>query len=222
MTGPARPFRDRREAGEILARDLARYRDRSDVSVLGLARGGVPVGWEVAAALQVPFDVCLVRKLGSPQWPELAMGAVATGGAVVLNEDVIGSLGLSDADVSAVAERETAELHRRERAYRGGRVPLDVVDRTVILVDDGVATGASMAAAVRSVRRLGAARVIVGVPVGPRSVCRALASVADDVVCSIVPADFSAVGQAYADFHQLTDDEVREVLSAATTKRVAD
>ncbi|MEH3140119.1 MAG: phosphoribosyltransferase [Mycobacterium kyogaense] len=226
MTSAERPFRDRREAGEVLARDLVRYRDRPDTTVLGLARGGVPVGREVAATLRVPFDVCLVRKLGTPRWPELAMGAVATGGAVVLNDDVIDSLGLSDADVRDATTRETAELHRRERAYRGDRAPLDIAGRTVIVVDDGLATGASMTAAVRSVRGLGAARVIVGVPVGPRSVCRALASVADDVVCSIVPADFRAVGHGYADFHQLTDDEVREALatspSTSTTKKVAD
>lgn len=207
-----RPFRDRREAGEVLARDLARY-GSPDTLVLGLARGGVPVGREVADHLRVPLEVCLVRKLGAPQWPELAMGAVASGGAVMLNDDVLAGLGLTDAQVGDVVERETAELHRRERAYRGECAPLELAGRTVILVDDGIATGASMVAAVRSVRRAGATRVIVGVPVGPRSVCRALASEADDVVCSVTPADFRAVGQAYADFHQMSDDEVREALS---------
>lgn len=207
-----RPFRDRREAGEVLARNLARY-GSPDALVLGLARGGVPVGREVADHLRVPLEVCLVRKLGAPQWPELAMGAVASGGAVMLNDDVLAGLGLTDSQVDDVVERETAELHRRERAYRGECAPLELASRTVILVDDGIATGASMVAAVRSVRRAGAARVIVGVPVGPRSVCRTLASEADDVVCSVTPADFRAVGQAYADFHQMSDDEVREALS---------
>ncbi|MHA0287851.1 phosphoribosyltransferase [Mycobacterium sp. C3-094] len=216
-TRSAPPFRDRREAGEVLARSLARYRDRPDTTVLGLARGGVPVGREVAAVLHAPLDVCVVRKLGSPQQPELAVGAVATGGPAVLNEDLIGSLGLSDPQVREVMHRETAEVHRRERAYRGDRAPLELTGRTVILVDDGIATGASMVAAVRWVRRAGAVRVIVAAPVGPRSTCRALTSEADDVVCSLTPADFRAVGQVYADFHQMTDDEVREALTTAPT-----
>ncbi len=210
----------------MLARDLARYRDGPDTLVLGLARGGVPVGREVADHLRVPLEVCLVRKLGAPQWPELAMGAVASGGAVVLNDDVLASLGLSDDQVSDVVERETAELRRRERVYRGDAAPLELTGRSVILVDDGIATGASMVAAVRSVRRAGATRVIVGVPVGPRSVCRTLRSEADDVVCSLVPADFRAVGQVYADFHQMSDDEVREALRTpmtdAQSKDIAD
>lgn len=197
-----------------MARDLADYRDRTDVLVLGLARGGLPVAREVAAFLRAPLDVCLVRKLGVPQWPELAMGAVATGGGVVLNDDLLRSLDLTDDQVREVLDRETVELHRREGAYRPGRDPLELTGRTVILVDDGIATGASMIAAVRSVRQAGAARVVVGAPVGPASVCRTLRSEADDVVCSRTPANFHAVGQVYGDFHQIGDDEVRETLDS--------
>ena len=214
MTRTTRTFRDRREAGRVLARDLADYRDRTDVLVLGLARGGLPVAREVAAFLRAPLDVCLVRKLGVPQWPELAMGAVATGGGVVLNDDLLRSLDLTDDQVREVLDRETVELHRREGAYRPGRDPLELTGRTVILVDDGIATGASMIAAVRSVRQAGAARVVVGAPVGPASVCRTLRSEADDVVCSRTPANFHAVGQVYGDFHQIGDDEVREILDS--------
>ena len=211
-----RTFRDRREAGQVLARDLERYRGREDLQVLGLARGGVPIGWEVAAHLQAPLDVCLVRKLGVPQHPELAMGAVATGGGVVLNEGLVRSLGIVPDQVQDAIERETAELHRREQAYRGGRPPLDLTGRTVILVDDGIATGASMVAAARSVRQAGAAQVVVAVPVGPASVFREFRDEADDVVCSVTPADFHAVGQVFADFHQVGDDEVRAALARPT------
>ena len=211
-----RTFRDRREAGQVLARDLERYRGRQDLQVLGLARGGGPIGWEVAAHLQAPLDVCLVRKLGVPQHPELAMGAVATGGGVVLNEGLVRSLGIGPDQVQDAIERETAELHRREQAYRGGRPPLDLTGRTVILVDDGIATGASMVAAARSVRQAGAAQVVVAVPVGPASVFREFRDEADDVVCSTTPADFHAVGQVFTDFHQVGDDEVRAALASPT------
>ena len=215
MNDTRRTYRDRQEAGRVLARDLAHYAGRDDLYVLGLARGGIPVGAEVALALQAPLDVCLVRKLGVPQWPELAMGALASGGGVVLNDDLLRSLGIGDDVVREAIARETVELHRREEAYRGDRGPLRVVGRTVILVDDGIATGASMVAAVRAVRQAGAARVIVAVPVGPRSVCRMLRKEADEVVCSTMPADLQAVGQVFADFHQVTDDEVRDLLAAA-------
>ncbi|RZT16133.1 putative phosphoribosyltransferase [Mycobacterium sp. BK558] len=216
MTRTARTFRDRRDAGRVLARELTDYRDRAEVLVLGLARGGLPVAREVAAFLHAPLDVCLVRKLGVPQWPELAMGAVATGGGVVLNDDLLRGLDLSDDQVREVLERETVELHRRERAYRAGRVPLELTGRTVVLVDDGIATGASMVAAVHSVRQAGAARVVVAVPVGPAAVCRTLRAEADDVVCATTPADFHAVGQVYDDFHQVDDDEVRGILDSPT------
>lgn len=213
MTHTKRTFHDRREAGQVLARALERYRGTRDLLVLGLARGGVPVGWEVAHALHAPLDVCLVRKLGVPQWPELAMGAVATGGGVVLNTGLLQDLGISDKEVSEAITRETAELDRREQAYRGDRGPLSLAGRCVILVDDGIATGASMIAAVRAVRQAGADRVIVGVPVGPASVCRRLREEADDVVCSMMPEDFRAVGQMFTDFHQVSDDEVRDLLA---------
>lgn len=220
MSKTVRTFRDRREAGQVLARDLARCLERhghDDLQVLGLARGGVPIGWEVASFLQVPLDVCLVRKLGVPQWPELAMGAVATGGGVVFNDELIRSLEITDDQIRETVARETAELSRREQTYRAGRGGLVLAGRTVILVDDGIATGASMTAAVRSVRQVGASTVIVGVPVGPASVCRKLREDADDVVCSTMPADFGAVGQAFVDFHQVTDDEVRTLLATPTT-----
>lgn len=218
-TGRTRTFADRRDAGRVLARELGGYRNRAHraaVQVLGLARGGVPVGWEVAAALEAPLDVCLVRKLGVPQYPELAMGALATGGGVVLNDDLLRSLGLGDEEVRAAVERETAELHRREQAYRGGRGPLHLRGKTVILADDGIATGASMFAAVRSVRQAGAREVVVAVPVGPISVCRDLRREADDVICSTSPRDFRAVGQVYEDFRQVSDAEVCELLATPT------
>ena len=211
-----RVFRDRREAGEVLAQELASYRDRNDLLVLGLARGGVPVGWQVARALRAPLDVFLVRKLGVPQWQELAMGALASGGGVVINDRLVRSLGIGDDAVQTAIERETDELHRREQAYRGGRPPVDLVDRTVILVDDGIATGASMLAAVRAVRAGNPARVVVAVPVGPPSACREIAAEADDVVCATMPPGFVAVGQVFVDFHQVTDDEVRELLATPT------
>jgi putative phosphoribosyl transferase len=185
--------------------------------VLGLARGGVPVGWEVAAALHAELDVFLVRKLGVPQWSELAMGALASGGVVVMNDNVVSSLGISEEQLRAVIDRETAELNRREHAYRGGRPVTDPHGKTVILVDDGIATGASMLAAVRAVRAAGPAAIIVAVPVGPQLACQELAEEADDVVCATTPPDFEAVGQVFVDFHQVTDDEVRELLATPTT-----
>jgi predicted phosphoribosyltransferase len=214
MTEVKQTFKDRREAGQVLARDLAHHRGRPDLQVLGLARGGVPIAREVAHVLHAPLDACLVRKLGVPQWPELAMGAVATGGGVVLNTELLKSLNIGDDALDAAIARETAELQRREQAYRGGRGPLELTGRTVVLVDDGIATGATMIAAVRAVKHAGAAQVIIGVPVGPRSVCRELRREADEVVCSLMPPDFHAVGQVFADFHQVSDDEVRTLLAA--------
>jgi putative phosphoribosyl transferase len=208
-----RLFRDRREAGDVLAQKLASYRDRNNLLVLGLARGGVPVGWQVARALRAPLDVFLVRKLGVPQWQELAMGALASGGGVVINDSLVRSLGISDDQVQIAIARETEELHRRESAYRGDRPPVDVAGKTVILVDDGIATGASMRAAVRAVRANAPSQVVVAVPVGPPSTCHELATEADDVICATMPPGFEAVGQVFDDFHQVTDDEVRELLS---------
>jgi putative phosphoribosyl transferase len=208
-----RAFRDRREAGRVLAEDLTSYRDKEGLLVLGLARGGVPVAWEVAAALHAELDVFLVRKLGVPQWSELAMGAVASGGGVVMNDNVISSLHISDEQVREVIDREVVELKRREQAYRGDRPVADPHGRTVILVDDGIATGASMLAAVRAVRAAGPEAIVVAVPVGPPSGCEQLAQEADNVVCATMPPAFEAVGQVFADFHQVTDDEVRELLA---------
>jgi putative phosphoribosyl transferase len=208
-----RTFRDRRDAGRVLAEELATYRDRDGLLVLGLARGGVPVAWEVAAALHAELDVFLVRKLGVPRWSELAMGALASGGGVVMNDNVVSSLRISDDQVREVIDRETAELDRRERAYRGGRPVADPRGKTVILVDDGIATGASMLAGVRALRAAQPQSIVVAVPVGPQSVCEELAREADDVVCVTMPPDFEAVGQVFVDFHQVTDDEVRELLA---------
>lgn len=212
----ARTFRDRRDAGRALADRLADYRDADGLLVLGLARGGVPVGWEVAAALNAPLDIFLVRKLGVPQQPELAMGALA-GGQVVMNDQVLSSLGIGGAEVQSVIDRESAELRRREHAYRGGRPPADLHGRVVILVDDGIATGASVLAAVRAVQSAEPARTVVAVPVGPLSACRKIAQEADDVVCATMPDSFDAVGQAYLDFRQVSDDEVRDLLATPTT-----
>ncbi|MGV0717330.1 phosphoribosyltransferase [Mycolicibacterium sp. XJ662] len=211
-----RVFANRQEAGEVLGDELSSYRGKDNVLVLGLARGGVPVGWHVAAALHAPLDVFLVRKLGVPHWPELAMGALASGGGIVLNDSVVRSLHISDEQLQDVIGRETEELHRRERAYRGDRAPVDLSGRIVILVDDGIATGASMLAAVRAVRAGGPARLVVAVPVGAPSACRELAAEADEVVCVTMPPGFEAVGQVFQDFRQVTDDEVRELLATPT------
>lgn len=180
-----------------------------------MARGGVPVGWEVATALGAPLDVFLVRKLGVPQWPELAMGAIASGGAVVINDSVVSSIGVSAAQVRAAQDRETAELGRRESAYRGGRTGIDVRGRTVVLVDDGIATGASMRVALRAVRALAPDRLVAAVPVGPSGIVESLLD-ADEAVCAVTPRRFGAVGQAFADFRQVSDDEVRELLITPT------
>jgi putative phosphoribosyl transferase len=214
-----RTFRDRREAGRVLAEELAVYRDKDGLLVLGLPRGGVPVGWEVAAALHAELDVFLVRKLGVPHWSELAMGALASGGVVVMNDNVVTSLRISDEQVRAVIDRETVELDRRERAYRNERPIADPRDKTVILVDDGIATGASMLAGVRALRASNPESIVVAVPVGPQSVCQELARDAYDVVCATMPDDFEAVGQVFVDFHQVTDDEVRELLATPTSAR---
>jgi predicted phosphoribosyltransferase len=184
------------------------------VVVLALPRGGVPVAFEVARSLGAPMDVFVVRKLGMPGHPELAMGAIASGGVRVMNEDVFRWYRPSASAIEAVIRAEHAELERRERAYRDGRPPLPIEGRTVILVDDGLATGSTMRAAVQAVRRLRPARVVVAVPVGARETCEALRKIADEVVCALVPEPFSAVGLWYIDFSQTTDDEVRQLLSS--------
>ena len=206
-----RTYQDRHEAGRVLAEQLVSYRDRPEVLVLGLARGGVPIAWEVASYLHAPLDVFVVRKLGVPQWQELAMGAVASGGGLVLNDELVNRLGIDDDTIAETIRHETAEIERREQAYRGGAPPPDLTGRTVILVDDGIATGATMLAAVRAVRA--ARRVVVAVPVGPPMVSGQLMEEADEVVCASTPPQFEAVGQAFADFHQVSDDEVRRLLA---------
>lgn len=208
-------FRDRAQAGRELAEELRRYAGRSGLVVLGLPRGGVPVAAEVARALGAPLDVLVVRKLGVPGHEELAMGAVASGGGVVLNDDVVSHLRLPQSVVASVVERELAEVRRRERAYRGERPPLDLRGAVAMIVDDGVATGATVRAAVRAARAAGAAEVVVAVPVGaPDSLAR-IAEVADDVVCPHRPRELRSVGEWYRDFSQTSDAEVREALSAA-------
>jgi predicted phosphoribosyltransferase len=207
-------YRDRTEAGQVLARHLAPYASRPDLLVLALPRGGVPVAYEVAQALRAPLDVFIVRKLGVPGREELAMGALATGGVRVLNHDVVGALDIPDEVLDAVTEREEEELQRRSRLYRGDRPPPEVRGRTVILVDDGLATGSTMRAAVAALRRQGPAQSVVAVPVGSAETCAELAQEAE-VVCPRTPEPFLAVGLWYEDFTQTSDEEVRELLDRA-------
>jgi len=209
------PFHDRRHAGRVLARQLAHYAGDPRVVVLALPRGGVPVAFEIARALDAPLDVFLVRKLGVPGHEELAMGAIATGGTRVLNDDVIEALEISRADIEAAAARELRELARREAAYRDGRSPIPVRGRIVLLVDDGLATGSSMRAAAQALRALGPARIVVAVPAAAAETCGDLAREVDEVVCAITPEPFHAVGLWYDDFAQTTDDEVRSLLDEA-------
>ena len=211
---PSLEFTDRHAAGTALAARLKEFARRSDVVVLALPRGGVPVAYEVARALNAPLDVFVVRKLGVPGHEELAMGAIASGDVRVLNQDVIDWYRLSEADVNAVARLEKLELERRERLYRGGRSPVPIDGRVVILIDDGLATGSTMRAAVEAVRRLKPSRIVVAVPVGARETCNQLRQVADDAICLMMPASFSAVGQWYLDFSQTTDDEVTRLLAS--------
>lgn len=214
---PRRVFRDRREAGRVLANLLSAYRDQPDVIVLGLARGGIPVAWEVAAALHAPLDAFIVRKLGAPGHEEFAVGALASGGRVVINDDVVRGLKITPQQLRVVAEREGRELIRREAAYRDGRPPVDVTGKTVILVDDGLATGASMFAAVQALREAQPAHLVIAVPAAPESTCREFAALVDDVVCASMPTPFLAVGESFWDFRQVTDDEVRRLLATPTT-----
>ncbi len=214
---PDRLFRNRREAGQVLAGLLRAYRDRPDVVVLGLARGGIPVAWEVAAALHAPLDAFIVRKLGVPGHEEFAAGALASGGRVVLNDDVVRGLGISPQQLRDIAEREGRELARRESAYRGGRLPAEVTGKTVILVDDGLATGASMLAAVQALREAEPAQIVIAVPAAPESTCREFAGLVDDMVCASMPTPFLAVGASFWDFSQVSDEEVRALLATPTT-----
>ena len=210
-------FRDRREAGRVLAEKLAAFSNRPDVLVLALPRGGVPVAYEVARALGAPLDVFVVRKLGVPGYEELAMGAVATGGVRVLNDQLVERLGIPEHIIDAVAARERRELARRERLYRGGRSPPDVRGRTVILVDDGLATGATMHAAIQALRQQNPARIVVAVPTASPETCEEMKARADDVICAITPEPFHAVGRWYQDFSQTTDEEVAALLARPST-----
>ncbi|MBI2187809.1 MAG: phosphoribosyltransferase [Acidobacteria bacterium] len=209
-----RPFENRRAAGRALAALLRHYADRHDVLVLALPRGGVPVAYEAAQALGAPLDLFLVRKLGTPGHRELAMGAIASGGVRVLNDQIVRWYGITPADLETVAREEERELERREAAYREGRDPAPVAGRTVILIDDGLATGSTMRAAVQAVRQRQPARVVVAVPVGAPQTCDELSAIADEVVCARMPEPFAAVGQWYLDFDQTTDEEVRDLLRA--------
>src|SRR5437899_882672 len=210
-----RPFPNRAEAGRFLAEKLEKYAGRDDVTVLGLPRGGVPVAYEVARALRLPLDVFIVRKLGVPGFEELAVGAIASGGVRVLNEDVVRALPNAHEIIESVTAKETAELQRREESYRDGRPAPELRDKTVILIDDGLATGATMRAAVKALRQRGAAKIVVAVPVGPPDTCREFEDEADEVICASEPEFFQAVGQYYEDFSQTSDDEVRELLARA-------
>lgn len=217
------PFADRTEAGRILGELLAdRYGNRTDVVVLGLPRGGVPVAYEVAVALGAPLDVFVVRKLGTPGREELAMGAIASGGVVVINDDVVGALKITREEIDDEVVHERAELDRRETLYRGDRPRLDLADKVVLLVDDGLATGSTMRAAVAAARHDHPARIVVAVPAGAPATCAELARIADDCVCAITPEPFRAVGYWYDDFSQTTDDEVRAILERPTKSSGSD
>jgi predicted phosphoribosyltransferase len=213
-------FRDRLEAGRRVAEGLKHYAGGPDLLVLALPRGGVPVGYEVARALRAPLDVLLVRKLGVPGHEELAMGAIASGGVRIVSEDVIAMLGIPDRVIATVAAAEEKELERRERLYRDARPVPNVRGRVVILVDDGLATGATMRAAAATLRTQGPKWLVVAVPVAPPETCEALRAEADDVVCALSPEPFVAVGAWYDDFGQISDDEVRALLRKAAEEQV--
>jgi predicted phosphoribosyltransferase len=215
-------FHDRIDGGRQLAGKVAQFAHRPDVIVLGLPRGGIPVASEVATQLGAPLDVFLVRKLGVPGHPELAMGAIAEGGIEVVSRELIRDLGIPHALVEHVAVRERLELERRDTLYRGDRPPVAVRDRTVILVDDGLATGSTMQAAIVALRQQRPARIVVAVPVGARETCERLSRLADQVVCVAMPEPFNAVGQWYDEFSQTSDDEVRRLLDGAARPGAAD
>jgi predicted phosphoribosyltransferase len=224
MNGEARdqpllPFRNRTDAGRYLATKLEVYLGRPDLLVLALPRGGVPVGFEVARALHALLDVFIVRKLGAPGHEELAIGAIASGGAKVLDQYLIRELGITDDKLSRVLAREELELERRELEYRGNRPPVSVKGHTVILVDDGLATGYTMRAAVAALKLEGAAHTVVAVPVAPPETCDSFRAEVDEIVCAATPEPFLAVGLWYRDFSQTTDDEVRELLARASPQQ---
>jgi putative phosphoribosyl transferase len=212
-----KPFADRYEAGRILAEKLANFAGRSDVVVLGLPRGGVPVAFEIARALGAPLDVFLVRKLGVPGYEELAMGAIASGGAVVLNDDAIQALRISEEAIVEAIERESREIERREEIYRRGRKPLDVAGKIVIVADDGLATGSTMRAAVAALKTLQPASIVVAAPTAAPETCEMMGTIADACVCAITPWPFRAVGLWYTNFEPTTDDEACALLDRAAS-----
>jgi putative phosphoribosyl transferase len=212
-------FSNRTEAGHFLAENLSTYANRDDVLVLALPRGGVPVAAEVAKRLNAPLDVFVVRKLGLPGHPELAMGAIASGGVRVFNGEVVNALRIPDEVIDAVSAEELAELQRREKVYRAGLPPLDVEGKTIIVVDDGIATGSTMLAAVSALRQLNAARIIIAAPVVAASTYREMQRAADEVTAVIMPERFYAVGQWYEDFSQTSDEEVRDLLTRAARRQ---
>jgi predicted phosphoribosyltransferase len=211
-------FRDRAHAGKVLAERLDGYAGRPRLLVLGLPRGGVPVAFEVAQALDAPLDVFVVGKLGVPGHEELAMGAITSGGVRVLNDDAVLGLGIDEDAIARAAAAEGTELERRERVYRGDRGPVEVAGRSVILVDDGLATGSTMRAAVHAVRAQGPERLVVAVPVAARQTCEQLRAEVDELVCADTPDPFHAVGLWYDDFTQTSDDEVRDLLARARSR----
>ncbi|MGB0035980.1 MAG: phosphoribosyltransferase [Candidatus Acidiferrales bacterium] len=212
-------FRNRQEAGQKLASRLEKYANRADVIVLGVPRGGVPIAFEVATALNLPLDIFVLRKLGVPGHEELAFGAIGSGGVRVLDDEIVKCVGLSDMVIDLVTRAERAELARREQMYRGERPPLDVRGKTVILVDDGIATGSSLRAGVRALRQMQPAVIVIAAPVAPQATVNRLRREVDDVVCVAIPEGFHGVGQFYRDFSQVPDEEVNELLDSAFRRR---
>jgi putative phosphoribosyl transferase len=211
-------FHDRTEAGKLLAAQLGEYADRSDVWVLGLPRGGVPVAYEIAQALNLPLDICLVRKLGVPGQPELAMGAIAPDDVMVLNHEILKSIGISRPALQQVIEDEKQELERRDRAYRENRPDPDLQGKTVILVDDGIATGSTLRAAIATLRQKNPKEIVVAVPVAPVSTCESLRAIVDKIICLSMPEPLISIGMWYVDFSQTSDQEVRHLLAQQTIK----
>jgi len=212
-------FLNRVDAGRKLAKKLDAYAGRRDVLVLGIPRGGVPVAFQVASQLEAPLDVFVVRKLGAPWQPELAFGAIATEGIRILDVQIVESLGISRMEIERIATRERQELDRRERVYRGGRPPLNVEGMTVILVDDGIATGASTRAAINALRKLKPARIVLAAPIAPASTCARLRREVDDLICVDTPETFYAIGEFYEDFSQVSDDQVTNLLQLNDQQR---
>ena len=208
-------FENRRDAGKQLAKELSEFKGQNDAIVLGLPRGGIPVAYEVAKALELPLDVFIVRKLGVPGQPELAMGAIASGDIKVMNESVVRNAGISDQQIEEVAHKEKEELKKREKAYRGARPDIDLQGKTVLIVDDGLATGASMRAAISALRKHNPKKIIAAIPTAPRDTCQEFESEVDQIICLRTPSPFWGVGGSYQNFSQTTNEEVRTFLNKA-------